>query len=461
MTQEQLKENEMILVENISKSYSIYKSKRDYLKQVFSKNEKYYQEKIVLNNISFSLERGDALGIIGRNGSGKSTLLQLICGTIQQTEGTIATKGRIAALLELGSGFSPEFSGIENIYLNGLLHGLKKKEIEERIDKILGFADIGESIYDQVKTYSSGMVVRLAFSIIANIDADILVIDEALAVGDAYFTQKCMRFIRRFRENNSLLFVSHDASAILNLCNKAILLDGGVIKAEGDPKSIVEEYTRDLQKDSEPENENSSLSYNEEQEISISGNKEEYQRKWQDFRIRNYSSELEGENIEIVKIKGDENNPENFGGEEARINQVNIDDIEGGVNNIKSIKGGNIIRLVITAKTLKEIERPIMGFIIKDSKGQEIIGDNTRNKLPISYSKVKANKIIKSEFIFTIPLLKQGDYSITVSLAAGDQENHRILHWINDAVILRSECTSIAAGIAGIPMQSITIQEQE
>ena len=139
-------------------------------------------------------------------------------------------------------------------------------------------------------------------------------IDEALAVGDAYFTQKCMRFIRRFRENNSLLFVSHDASAILNLCNKAILLDGGVIKAEGDPKSIVEEYTRDLQKDSEPENENSSLSYNEEQEISISGNKEEYQRKWQDFRIRNYSSELEGENIEIVKIKGDENNPENFGG---------------------------------------------------------------------------------------------------------------------------------------------------
>ena len=133
------------------------------MKQVFSKNEKYYQEKIVLNNISFSLERGDALGIIGRNGSGKSTLLQLICGTIQQTEGTIATKGRIAALLELGSGFSPEFSGIENIYLNGLLHGLKKKEIEERIDKILGFADIGESIYDQVKTYSSGMVVRLAF----------------------------------------------------------------------------------------------------------------------------------------------------------------------------------------------------------------------------------------------------------------------------------------------------------
>ena len=131
------------------------------------------------------------------------------------------------------------------------------------------------------------------------------------------------------------------------------------------------------------------------------------------------------------------------------------------MNNIKSIKGGNIIRLVITAKTLKEIERPIMGFIIKDSKGQEIIGDNTRNKLPISYSKVKANKIIKSEFIFTIPLLKQGDYSITVSLAAGDQENHRILHWINDAVILRSECTSIAAGIAGIPMQSITIQEQE
>jgi len=462
MTQEGMRENEVIIVDNISKRYEIYKRKRDYLKQVLNSNKRYCQEKYVLSNISFSLERGDALGIIGKNGSGKSTLLQLICGTLHQTKGIIKTRGKVAALLELGSGFSPEFSGIENIYLNGLLHGLKKKEIEERMDRILGFADIGESIYDQVKTYSSGMIVRLAFSIIANIDADILVIDEALAVGDAYFTQKCMRFIRRFREDNSLLFVSHDASAILNLCNKAILLDSGTIKAVGSPKKIIEIYTKDLQKNDDAEIQVFDNKLPGKEVCDVTETVDQYRRKWQDFRLRTYSSIIRSETLEIIKNTGNDSNPENYGGEEAKIEEVTLDDVDSGVKNIQSISGGNLVKLVIIAKTLLEVERPIVGFLIKDSKGQEIIGDNTRNKLPKANNiLVKANRIIKSEFVFTMPLLKQGDYSITVSVATGDQENHRILHWINDAIILRSECTSIAAGIAGIPMQSITIQEQE
>ena len=151
--------------------------------------------------------------------------------------------GRVGALLELGSGFNPEFTGLDNIYLNGLLLGLKKQEINERLDNILSFADIGESIHQEIKTYSSGMVMRLAFSVIANIEADLLVIDEALAVGDAYFTQKCMRFIQRFREEKSLIFVSHDANAILSLCNNAILLDHGNLVQQGKPKDIIGTYS--------------------------------------------------------------------------------------------------------------------------------------------------------------------------------------------------------------------------
>ena len=462
MTKEIYQRNEVILVDNVSKSYEIYKRKRDYLKQILNKNKRYCQEKYVLRNISFSLERGDALGIIGKNGSGKSTLLQLICGTLNQTEGVIKTRGKVAALLELGSGFSPEFSGIENIYLNGLLHGLKKREIEERMDRILGFADIGESIYDQVKTYSSGMVVRLAFSIIANIDADILVIDEALAVGDAYFTQKCMRFIRRFREKNSLLFVSHDASAILNLCNKAILLNSGTIKAMGSPKKIIEIYTKDLQKNDDAEIQVFDKGLAEKEVCDITEPVDQYQRRWQDFRLKTNSSIIRSETLEIVKNTGNDSNPENYGGVEARIEEVTLDDIESKVRNIKSVNGGNIVKLVIIAKALIKVESPIIGFIIKDSKGQEIIGDNTRNKLPKAGDiEVEKDKIIRAEFVFTIPLLKQGDYSITVSFATGDQESHRILPGINDAIIMRSECTSIAAGIAGVPMQSISIEEQK
>ena len=213
------------------------------LQRLFGKDSKTIFSRVLgAQNVSFEVKKGETVGIIGRNGSGKSTLLQMICGTLNPTSGSIQTNGRIAALLELGSGFNPEFTGRENVYMNASVLGLSKEEIDARFDDIAAFADIGDFIEQPVKTYSSGMMVRLAFAVIAHVDADILVIDEALSVGDAFFTQKCMRFLRNFMETGTVLFVSHDTGSIKNLCNYAVWLEKGQVMQEGLPKEVCELY---------------------------------------------------------------------------------------------------------------------------------------------------------------------------------------------------------------------------
>ena len=209
----------VIEVANLTKYYDTYQNPSDRLKQLifppllrlFGLRMKPYSRPFeALSDVSFSVKKGETFGIIGRNGSGKSTLLQILCGTLPPTSGTVKVNGKVAALLELGAGFNPEFSGKENVYMCARLYGLSTREIDDRFSKIIEFADIGDFIDKPVKTYSSGMYVRLAFSVVAHVDADILVIDEALSVGDAYFVQKCMRFLRQFMQNGTLLFVSHD-----------------------------------------------------------------------------------------------------------------------------------------------------------------------------------------------------------------------------------------------------------
>ena len=189
----------------------------------------FFREFWALKDVSFEVKRGETVGIIGRNGSGKSTLLQIICGTLSPTGGQVETHGRVAALLELGSGFNPEFTGRENVYMNGSVIGLSRDEIDTLFDDIVAFADIGEFIDQPVKTYSSGMYVRLAFAVIAHVNADTLVIDEALAVGDVFFVQKCMRFLRKFMDEGTIIFVSHDTGAVVNLCNRAFMLNKGQV----------------------------------------------------------------------------------------------------------------------------------------------------------------------------------------------------------------------------------------
>jgi homopolymeric O-antigen transport system ATP-binding protein len=243
-----------IRVEDLSKCYYIYEKPQDRLKQSFFPylqkfigypTKQYFHDFWALKNISFDIGKGETVGIIGRNGSGKSTLLQLICGTLTPTHGTVTTSGRIAALLELGSGFNPEFTGRENVYLNGAILGLSKSEIERRFSDIAVFADIGEFIDQPVKTYSSGMVVRLAFAVAINVEPHILVVDEALSVGDELFQRKCFAQIELIKKSGAtVLFVSHSASAVIQLCDRAILLEKGEKYLDGNPRYVTKQYHR-------------------------------------------------------------------------------------------------------------------------------------------------------------------------------------------------------------------------
>jgi lipopolysaccharide transport system ATP-binding protein len=243
-----------IRVDNISKCYQMYEAPRDRLKQFVlprlsriagRQPRQYFREFWALKDVSFEVKKGETVGIIGRNGSGKSTLLQLICGTLNPTGGSIQTNGRIAALLELGSGFNPEFTGRENVYMNGAVLGLSKEEIDARFDEIAAFANIGGFIEQPVKTYSSGMVVRLAFAVAINVEPQILIIDEALSVGDELFQRKCFSRIETIKRSGAtILFVSHSAGMVIELCDHALLLESGEKLAIGVPKKIVGVYQK-------------------------------------------------------------------------------------------------------------------------------------------------------------------------------------------------------------------------
>lgn len=234
--------NKVLEIKKISKIYKMYDSNINRFKEIFT-NRKYHKEFVANKDITFDLYEGETLGIIGVNGAGKSTLLKQIVGVIEPTSGQIIKHGRITALLELGTGFNPEMTGIENIYLNGSMVGMSKKEIDSKLQTIVEFTELGEHIYDSIKTYSSGMQMRLAFSIASHSDPKLLIIDEALAVGDAYFQQKSMKKIFDIKNSgSSIIFVSHDINSVKMLCNTAILLDAGKMIDIGEPKDIINFY---------------------------------------------------------------------------------------------------------------------------------------------------------------------------------------------------------------------------
>ncbi len=455
----------IVRLRNIGKRFKLYKNKAARIKQFLNgHNKQYYREFVALKEISIDIRKGSALAIIGKNGSGKSTLLQIICGIVRPSEGSVEVHGKIAALLELGSGFNPEFTGRENIYLNATLFGLSKKQIDDRFNKIVEFSEIEEFIDEPTKTYSSGMVVRLAFSIITNVDAEILIIDEALSVGDAYFTQKCMRFIERFRKHGTLIFVSHDANAVLSLCDEAILLQNGENQIIGTPKEVIEKYTRQLQSQNmknEAVDDEEDTSEDKQQVLSTEGLGYEKSKgyteklKWRDYRINAINASKYANRIEIADIGKEKTSEESYGGKEAKILEVLLRNVEDG-QQMKIIFGGEIVELVIIAKVEEKINNIITGFILKNSKGLTLLGDNTLNALhPDVIRNTEKGDIIKTKFVFTMPLLSRDDYSITAALASGTQKNHKILHWLNDAIVMQSRCTSIAAGIAGVPMHAI------
>lgn len=436
-----------ISIKNIGKRYEIYKSPGDRLKQfIFPKISKllgknvqqYFQDFWALRDISIIVQKGETLGIIGRNGSGKSTLLQLICGTLNPTEGQIQVAGRVAALLELGSGFNPEFTGKENIYLYASILGLSKNQIDSRFNKICEFADIGDFIEQPVKIYSSGMQVRLAFAVIAHVDADILIIDEALAVGDAIFVQKCMRFIRAFKDRGTLIFVSHDTGSVLNLCDKVLWIESGRFQGIGNPKQIIEDYLQfSFQK----------IAGDKAPQKNLSGSSTQIRSNQDVESVRS--------GISIVTRLDQARGWETGAGKIIDVNLKRLDcDFKSDL-----FEGGERVCLSIKAKINTHLERPILGFLVRDRLGQDLFGENTLNSTGANLLSALPGESIEGKFIFDLPMLPNGQYVMMVSLADGTIENHVQHHWLHDALVINVSSSNVRWGLVGIKFENVILKK--
>ena len=439
-----------ISVRHIAKFFEMYDKPSHWLWQMLCHGHKqFYHPYWALRDISFDVKRGECVGIIGRNGAGKSTLLQIVTGTLTPSAGKVKIEGRVAALLELGSGFNPEFTGRDNVYLNASILGLTTKEIDERYDAIVKFADIGEFIDQPVKSYSSGMVVRLAFSVIAHVDADILIIDEALAVGDAFFTQKCMRFLRKFMAEHTVLFVSHDAAAVNNLCNRAILLEDGCVKLEGPPKEVTELYLKDMYESMQG---TSAAAAEQGDDVTAAEKTAFDDEDFRDMRQEFINASNLRNDIEVFRFN---EHSACFGKKGATIENVVFTDPQG--TPLNWIVGGEKVVLRIFCQAHQQIYSPIIGFFVKDRLGQELFGDNTfltHMKKPLIVDK---GKNFSAAFSFVMPILAAGDYSITIAVAEGTQAEHIQHDWKHDAIMFKSTTTSCCTGIIGIPMKDINL----
>ncbi|WP_072378395.1 ABC transporter ATP-binding protein [Hyphomicrobium sp. NDB2Meth4] len=440
---------------DVSKVYLLYGRPEDWLKQMLVpkikrllapvlgrllpamlRDEPRYREFWALKDVTVKLKPRETLGIIGQNGSGKSTLLQIICGTLTPSVGAARSEGRVAALLELGAGFNSDFTGRENVYLNAAIYGLSTAEIDERIQAIIDFAEIGEHIDQPVKTYSSGMFVRLAFSVIANIDADILVIDEALAVGDAYFQQKCMRFLRKFQEHGSIFFVSHDIGAMMSFCDRVVWLHHGRVRAEGKPKEVCEEYLAYIyQKHSgvDPE--------------ATTALKAESAANESTAEIATAAAP----DIDVAQISAPENG-RGFGDRAAEIVGCNLYGEKGPV--LHTISGGELARLVINFRANTAIRSVIAGFIVKDRLGQFIFGDNTFENAASKPVDLEMGAHGTACFRFTMPTLAPGTYSIVLSVASGTLTEHVQHHWLHEAIIFNSHADINTGVMLKVPVSS-------
>ena len=432
-----------IRVQGLSKCYQIYDAPKDRLKQILvprlqriigKQPKQYFREFKALNDVSFEIKKGETVGIIGRNGSGKSTLLQMICGTLTPTSGSVQTNGRIAALLELGSGFNPEFTGRENVYMNAAVLGLSREEIDTKFDDIVTFADIGDFLEQPVKTYSSGMMVRLAFAVIAHVDADILVVDEALAVGDAFFTQKCMRFMRHFMKTGTVLFVSHDNASIKNLCSSSILLENGNLVSIGTPEDVCNLYLeKSLQK-----------SYGEKFTLEkVIGN---------DQNKKNVTIIDQGARATVI-----DNAAGATGWKTGAAKIVAVSMNKMGSSTSSEFEGGENVSVTIKAKAQAALSNPILGFILKDRLGQELFGENTIPATEGAICEIVAGQEFEAEFIFRLPNLQNGEYTIMISLATGSTLDHIHHHYLHDALLVKVYSSKIRFGIIGIPFEFISL----
>ena len=448
-------ENIAINVRGICKVFEIYARPQDRVKQLLFKHwRNYYHDFHALKGISFEVRRGQCVGIIGRNGAGKSTLLQILTGTMQATDGTVVVQGRVAAVLELGSGFNPDFTGRQNALMYGSLYGLSSKEVNERMLAIENFAGIGEFIDRPVKTYSSGMQARLAFSVIAHVDADVLIIDEALSVGDAAFTQKCMRFLRDFKKRGAILFVSHDMSAVTAFCDEAIWIEAGELRYRGSAKETCERYYAFMQTGAEIASASEELVDPNAHE-TLPEPSAALQPGITKLHTTVASVQDGSLNSGMQKIECFGFNPESkrHGNGNARILDVKFLNAQGQLLDI--CKGGRDVRVRIKIQAVRDVAMPIVGFIIKDRLGQPLIGGNTYHSFKNHPVGAQQGQFWEVEFGFQLPILTIGDYSITAATAEGTLTEHVHMDWMHDAVLFKVIETSIDGVIVGAPLDLI------
>ena len=374
----------MIRVDSISKTFKLYRSPADRLKEIVTR-KKYHSDFHALKNVSFTVADGETLGIVGQNGAGKSTLLKILTGILLPDTGTIMIDGKITGLLELGTGFNYEMTGIENIYMNGTLLGMNREEIDRKKDTIIEFTELGEFIFEQLKTYSSGMVMRLAFSVAIHADPKCFVVDEALSVGDAHFQQKCMNRIRTFRENGgSIIFVSHDMNSIKILCDRAILLNQGTVLEEGSPDNVVNRYNYLISKLNDTEN-----------KIIVSAKKED----------------------------------NSYGTFEARIKKVTI---VGETSRSCVISSGEMTNISVEVEPLRDISDVTVGILIRDRLGQDIFGTNTYHH-SVSVD-LHRDKILTCTFKMRMDL-GPGKYTVTAALHSQDTHLSDCFHWADNITL--------------------------
>lgn len=397
--------NIAVRINDITKIYKLYDKPIDRLKESLSiSKKKFHREHYALRNISFDVKKGESVGIIGTNGSGKSTLLKIITGVLTASTGNIEVKGRISALLELGAGFNMEYTGIENIYLNGTMMGYTKEEISKKINEILDFADIGDFVNQPVKTYSSGMFVRLAFAVAINIDPEILIVDEALSVGDVFFQAKCYKKFQEFRDTGkTIIFVSHDLSSVSKYCDKVVLLNKGEFVVEGEPKKIIDLYKKILV---------NQLEQHKEKEIEIIDNKKNIQET--DINWRQKMS-VNNEKLE-------------YGDKKAEIFDFGIFDSKENLTN--NILKNDIFSIKMKVRFNENIQEPIFAFTIKDIKGNEITGTNTLLE-KINFDNPKKGEILTVTFKQNMNL-QGGTYLLSLGCTGFREGNFTVYHRLYD-----------------------------
>ena len=398
-----MKKKIAIQVKNLDKVYKLYDKPSDRMKEALGlSKKKKYKEHHALDQVNLTIYQGETVGIIGTNGSGKSTILKIITGVLNPSGGKVTVNGRISALLELGAGFNMEYNGIENVYLNGTMIGFSEKEIDEKMDAILEFADIGDYVYQPVKTYSSGMFVRLAFAVAINIEPEILIVDEALSVGDVFFQAKCYHKFEEFKEmGKTILFVSHDLSSISKYCDRVVLLNQGVKLGEGSPKEMIDVYKRVLVGQYEM-HEDEGTNLLEDKDVAAAARM--------------------GVNPELLE----------YGTNAAKITEYYITD-DKGIHTTAVIKGQEF-SIHMEVDFMEDVPAPIFAFTIKNIKGTEITGTNTMVEKAFLES-VQAGA--KKEIVFTQKMsLQGGEYLLSLGVTGYERDKFEVYHRLYDVLNL-------------------------